>query len=670
VRTDPTRRTRLDEIGFVWEPPTPENKRRGRHKKVLNEALQWPAPPGLLSSSTTSEDAGDGSAEEEDNKMGGGGFDSSSPPPPRVRTAFDPLVGGPTSSDEFSYQLPKWGSLQDDALPSSQFQKPPPVPDWKPPPTFTENNAKSRQRALDIGIITEVDDKDRVIKSKIQAQHPWFNDDFGGEFVFEDVVEALTLYREFHGNFAGLENDEFVVPEPDPTGGGLEGMFDDDDESSSFLDDDDDDDDVFGSVLGSSTPSTPLGGAEEDLIAQEIERMQMMTDLGDGDDGDGGGGGGMANLEPTEEDLLLVQQLEDDFLGLEPTTATTTATIATPQAEDEKTVEKVWPEHLAGMRLGNIARRIREGDLEVKHLPERKAQLDAIEFDWGDPKKFLDVPFDKTMCALFAYYMIRGDLFVYEDFIMPEEEPWPRALSGFELGKAVFRLRAKQNFLEAYYPRKKYMLTMLEFVWFPLDALPLDPDAPPLSWEHEHVQHCGHPLARINDPPYSAIEHVHSVDHPEAKDRYEFSYDLVRDYYENTLGITDIGAFLRERGYDQLADEHEAEYGKPVPRPTTAATTGLGDYDKEEISAAVSSVVEEETFFEDEDDEYDDEELNNEALDDEHFKYDDEDLDDEDALLEEEDDDEDYEEEEEEEAADNDDDAVEDDEAIFENEIL
>merc|ERR1712157_148812 len=82
--------------------------------------------------------------------------------------------------------------------------------------------------------------------------------------------------------------------------------------------------------------------------------------------------------------------------------------------------------------------------------------------------------------------------------------------------------------------------------------------------EQEHVKHVGHPLARINAPPLSALEHVHPVDHPDAKDKYEFHYELVRDYYEKEIGITDIGAFLRERGYQELADEHEAKYGKPV----------------------------------------------------------------------------------------------------------
>ncbi len=30
--------------------------------------------------------------------------------------------------------------------------------------------------------------------------------------MFEDVVEALTLYKSFYGNFANLTNEEFIIP--------------------------------------------------------------------------------------------------------------------------------------------------------------------------------------------------------------------------------------------------------------------------------------------------------------------------------------------------------------------------------------------------------------------------------------------------------------------------
>ena len=47
VRTNPDRKVELDELGFEWDPPS-DGKKRGRKKKEENEALQGPAPPGML----------------------------------------------------------------------------------------------------------------------------------------------------------------------------------------------------------------------------------------------------------------------------------------------------------------------------------------------------------------------------------------------------------------------------------------------------------------------------------------------------------------------------------------------------------------------------------------------------------------------------------------------
>ena len=354
-------------------------------------------------------------------------------------------------------------------------------------------------------------------------KHPWFNDDFGGDFVFEDVVEALTVYKSFHGTFENMDLDEFVVP--DQSEAGLFDVNANINVNTDMNNNNDDDDGYNNDSLSLAGQESSTESNEAAQIDTEIARMEMEIQKGILP----------TSLEPTTEDLLM-EELRITEEGQEVLSSQLATAIT--EAPSPNALEPQWPEHLVGMQLGSIVRRIQEGDLEVKHLPERKKVLDDIGFDWGDPKKFLDVPFDKAMCAMFAYYMIRGDLFVYEDFIMPDEDPWPKALAGFELGKVVFYLRSKQNFLEAYHPRKTYLLNMLEFVWFPMDALPLDPDAAELSWEHLHVKHVGHPLARVNAPPYSAVEHVHPVDHPEAKDRYEFDYELVRESPSPSLFLT------------------------------------------------------------------------------------------------------------------------------------
>ena len=453
-----------------------------------------------------------------------------------------------------------------------------------------------------------------------------------------------------------MDDVEFVIPEPDNEDelGDLSDYFSGAGDTTEL-------DDLTASA---SLAAKAISGADdindienssevrEKMIQDEIQRMQKEMNL----------------LGPDVDDLSAMEDLE---LYANDTTATATLT--------EKKDKQSWPEYLAGMKLGLIVRRIREGDLEVKHLPERKKKLDAISFDWGDARKFLDVPFEKTMCALFAYYMIRGDLFVYEDFIMPDEDPWPKSLAGFELGKAVFRIRAKQKMIEKYHSQKKYMLNMLEFVWFPLEyALPLDDEEEPLTWEQEQVRHVGHPLARINAPPIGAVDHVHPVDHPDAQDRYEFSYDLVKDYYEKELGITDIGEYLRERGYMELADEHEAKYGKPTPLEDGEDENDDYDLDMDgdDDDDFEYEFDEMEDEGDDDDGDFDDDDIELDLdEDDEEDDDDDEDIDDDEEEDTEEEDTEDMDDDEEDDIGDDDDDDnvdddEEDEDLIFEEEIL
>ena len=177
-----------------------------------------------------------------------------------------------------------------------------------------------------------------LVKGKREKEIPWFNDDFGGTFVFDDVVEALTLYKSFYGDFSNLTNEEYIIPyqgdAPDPFSIGY----------------DDDDSDTLGDDPSSRAAAAIARFDEfddfdltEDTIEAEISRLEREV------------------LQPNQE-------LEE---------------VAIATLIPIKEVE--WPEHLAGMQLGHIVTRIRDGSLEVKHLPDRKKQLDAIDFDYGDP---------------------------------------------------------------------------------------------------------------------------------------------------------------------------------------------------------------------------------------------------------------------------------------------
>jgi len=246
------------------------------------------------------------------------------------------------------------------------------------------------------------------------------------------------------------------------------------------------------------------------------------------------------------------------------------------------------------MRLSHITNRIRDGSLEVGHIPKRRKKLDAIGFDWGPPSHFLDVPFEKAMCAMFAYYLIRGDLFVTSDFVIPDDEPWPEVYAGYELGKVVERIRALQHFFEAYHTEKVRLLRKVEFVWFPELALPLDPNKGEESWEDMVVEGAGHPFFWLNDPEVDMVEGLQAdgpsygrrpvddeddedddVDEDEARNKDWYEYNTVRDYWEEKRGNTaptkratgreypwKPAQWLLMNGFNQLSDEHESRYGQ------------------------------------------------------------------------------------------------------------
>jgi Helicase associated domain len=511
IKNNEERRELLDALGFVWNPPEKETKRK-QGRKTLSEI-----------------DAEEREALIESQKNAGGfaaAADTSEDDVESFLSAFDFSLDDDDddddddSYDESSVASRTWGlesdlSVEDSSRSSRDQYETKREEEYVAPRTLGESLADARKRALESGVIEDTNSK-RAVKRKREPDIPWFNDDFGGDFVFEDVVEALTLYKQFYGDFSNLTNAEFVIPisgEPDFS-------FDDD-----F---DFDDDDAM------------------EAVAAEVARFDDDSSM-------------------TEDQFEAeIRKLEQDMLASEYKQKAEVATL-TPIT----TVE--WPEHLEGMRLGDIVMRIRDGSLEVKHLPERKALLDAIDFDWGNPLRFIDVPFEKAMCAMYAYYMIRGDMFVPSEFAMLDEDPWPEALAGFELGKAVKRIRELQNFFEAFHTEKVGLLRMVDFVWFPTLALPIDPSEKEMSPETLVCTALGHPdyayLEDWQELPFGLADKILSEgpfnepsDDPRKWWREYHNWDYVKDLWYN-VGVRDRGLQLRRTGFPLLAAEHEAKYG-------------------------------------------------------------------------------------------------------------
>ena len=75
---------------------------------------------------------------------------------------------------------------------------------------------------------------------------------------------------------------------------------------------------------------------------------------------------------------------------------------------------------------------------------------------------------------------------------------------------------------------------MVEFVWFPELALPLDPDEGEESYEDMFVDGVGHPFYQMNEPSVSVLEKLQEngpMD-PEDDPNSWYNYDLVKDFWE------------------------------------------------------------------------------------------------------------------------------------------
>lgn len=497
VNSHPDRRQMLDDIGFVWIPSKSEGgNRRGRRRKEEMEQIEAKTKALVEKSKREEADAPDDNLFDalfEDAFA----FDDNSPG----------ALGGDGESDS-----PKWGlesgrRIEDAARQAEEEAQA--AEEYKPPQNLAESLAGAAERAMEVGIIEEMDERKRIKKGKRPKNIPWFNDDFGGEFVFDDVVEALTIYKSLHGDFSNLTDGTFIVPSRGDDFGDLDSAF-------GMLEDED----------SSSRAAAAMAAFEERLGSEAAT---------------------------------------DDFFDLEEEGESkgkpALASMLAGSPDD-------WPEHLGGMVLGNIVERIRDGSLEVKHLPERKAKLDELDFDWGDEKYFIDVPFEKAMCSFYAYYLVRGDMFVMRDFVMPDDDPWPHALAGYEIGEAVHRIRELQHSLEAYHPDKVSLLRMIDFAWFPTMAIPLDPNSPEMTEELQMVIGLGHPDYAMLDAPTPmgweekvfAAGPFFETDDPIQEWRRWHNWDMVADiWYE--AGRRDNAFVLRKLGYPQMAQEHEDKYG-------------------------------------------------------------------------------------------------------------
>ena len=139
-----------------------------------------------------------------------------------------------------------------------------------------------------------------------------------------------------------------------------------------------------------------------------------------------------------------------------------------------------WPRVTRGLKLGVRVAAIRSAGRYVKDHPVRKAELEALGFEWrlrelpppsggqeSDKSKEL---FEQIIDALQIYKAnVDFDLHVPVTFIVPEASDggssvWPESLRGFPLGRWVSNLRDKDSIVDGF-PDREERLSDLGFVW-------------------------------------------------------------------------------------------------------------------------------------------------------------------------------------------------------------
>ncbi|KAG1702436.1 hypothetical protein DVH05_009386 [Phytophthora capsici] len=99
---------------------------------------------------------------------------------------------------------------------------------------------------------------------------------------------------------------------------------------------------------------------------------------------------------------------------------------------------KEWPKAAWGIRLGAIVANMRCRKNYVDLAERDKDKLEAIGFIWSpDEHKWTDV----IMPALETYHALYGTGWVSNNFVVPDEEPWPEATRGLRLGNIFMKIR-------------------------------------------------------------------------------------------------------------------------------------------------------------------------------------------------------------------------------------
>mmetsp|Transcript_23997 Transcript_23997/g.53326 ORF Transcript_23997/g.53326 Transcript_23997/m.53326 type:complete len:752 (-) Transcript_23997:207-2462(-) len=128
--------------------------------------------------------------------------------------------------------------------------------------------------------------------------------------------------------------------------------------------------------------------------------------------------------------------------------------------------EGPWTESARGLKLGNFVQQIRADQKLIKGDPARRKALTEIGFLWEDSSRTVNSSrrFELIFQAMVVFKKLKGDLFVPQSFVVPEEEPWPEETWGIKLGSRASAIRSHSTFVSTS-PQRRAMLDSIGFSW-------------------------------------------------------------------------------------------------------------------------------------------------------------------------------------------------------------
>ena len=122
-----------------------------------------------------------------------------------------------------------------------------------------------------------------------------------------------------------------------------------------------------------------------------------------------------------------------------------------------------YPSQWHGVDLAGTVYDMKWWNEHIKSRPERVAELNKLKFVW----ERLVPEWNLILEALVTYRILYGDLLVPTNFTVPYEDPeWPRSTWGISLGKSVYRIRNRGDFIRgASEWSRRDQLDGIGFIW-------------------------------------------------------------------------------------------------------------------------------------------------------------------------------------------------------------